>query len=41
MHNLEQNISVIVPMHKEIKKGTLNNIQKKTGLSIDELKRLV
>lgn len=41
MHNLEKNISVIVPLHREIKKGTLNNIIKKAGITIDELKRLI
>jgi predicted RNA binding protein YcfA (HicA-like mRNA interferase family) len=41
MHNLEKNISVIVPNHKEIKKGTLNNIIKKVGLTIDDLKKLL
>ncbi len=41
LHNLEKNISVIVPNHKEIKKGTLNNIIKKAGLSIEDLKKLV
>jgi len=41
MHNLEKNISVIVPLHKEIKKGTLNNIIKKAGITIDELKELI
>lgn len=41
MHNLEKNISVIVPLNKEIKKGTLNNILKKVKLSIDELKTLI
>jgi predicted RNA binding protein YcfA (HicA-like mRNA interferase family) len=41
MHNLEKNISVVIPLHKEIKKGTLNNIIKKAGLTIDELKALV
>ena len=41
MHNLEKNISVVVPFHKEIKKGTLNNIIKKAGITIDELKKLV
>jgi predicted RNA binding protein YcfA (HicA-like mRNA interferase family) len=41
MHNLEKNISVIVPLHTEIKKGTLNNILKKVKLSIDELKALI
>lgn len=41
MHNLDQNISVVVPFHKEIRKGTLNNIIKKAGITIDELKGLV
>jgi len=41
MHNLEKNISVVVPLHKEIKKGTLNNITKKAGLSVKELKELI
>jgi predicted RNA binding protein YcfA (HicA-like mRNA interferase family) len=41
MHNLEKNISVVVPFHKEIKKGTLGNIIKKVGITIDELKNLV
>ncbi len=41
MHNLEKNISVIVPLHKEIKKGTLNNIAKKADLSLSELKDLI
>ena len=41
MHNLEKNISVVVPLHKEIKKGTLNDIAKKAGLTLNELKELV
>lgn len=41
MYNLEKSISIIVPNHKEIKKGTLNNIIKKAGVSIDELKDLI
>ncbi len=41
MHNLGKNTSVIVPNHKEIKKGTLNSIIKKVGITIDELKNLV
>ncbi len=41
LHNLEKNISVVVPNHKELKKGTLNNILKKAGLSLEELKKLV
>ena len=41
MHNLEKNISVIVPLHKELKKGTLNSILKKVSLTIEELKELI
>ena len=41
MHNLEKNISVIVPLHKELKKGTLNSILKKVSLNIEELKELI
>jgi predicted RNA binding protein YcfA (HicA-like mRNA interferase family) len=40
MHNLERNLSVIVPLHKEIKKGTLHNILKKAGITVEELKDL-
>ena len=41
MHNLEKNISVIVPLHKELKKGTLNSIIKKVCITIDKLKELI
>jgi predicted RNA binding protein YcfA (HicA-like mRNA interferase family) len=41
LHNLEKNISVVVPNHKEIKKGTLNSILKRTDITIDELKELI
>ncbi len=41
MHNLEKNISIIIPNHKEIRKGTLNNILKKVKISIDDLKKLI
>ena len=41
LHNLEKNISIVVPNHKEIKKGTLNSILKKANLSIKDLKELV
>ncbi|MFY8000021.1 MAG: type II toxin-antitoxin system HicA family toxin [Candidatus Kapaibacteriota bacterium] len=42
LHNLERHCSVIVPNHKELKKGTLHNILKKAGInSIDELKNLL
>ena len=41
MHNLDQNKTVIVPLHREIKKGTLNSIIKKVGITIEELINLV
>ena len=41
LHNLEKNISVVVPNHKELKKGTLNSILKKAGITIKDLKKLV
>ncbi|RLB56842.1 MAG: hypothetical protein DRI34_08500 [Deltaproteobacteria bacterium] len=41
LHNLNLNISVVVPLHRELKKGTLNNIIKKAGISLQELKELV
>ncbi len=41
LHNLEKNISIIVPNHKEIKKGTLNSILKKANIGIKDLKELV
>jgi predicted RNA binding protein YcfA (HicA-like mRNA interferase family) len=41
MHNIYKNISVIVPQHRELKKGTLNNILKKAGITVKELKELI
>jgi len=41
MYNPERNISVIVPEHKELKKGTLHSILRKVELSIDQLKSLI
>jgi len=41
LHNLEKNISIIVPNHKEVKKGTLNSILKKANISIKDLKELI
>lgn len=41
MHNLDKNISVIVPLHRELKKGTLHNIIKKAGINLEELGRLM
>jgi len=36
MHNLEKKSVRYCSMHKEIKKGTLNNIAKKAGLPLNE-----
>jgi predicted RNA binding protein YcfA (HicA-like mRNA interferase family) len=41
LHNLEKNISIVVPNHKEIKIGTLNSILKKVNISIKDLKKLI
>jgi len=41
LHNIDHNNSVVVPMHGELRKGTLNNIIKKAGITLDELKELV
>jgi predicted RNA binding protein YcfA (HicA-like mRNA interferase family) len=41
LHNLTRNISVTVPLHKELKKGTLNSILKKAGLTLEGLKDLL
>ena len=41
MHNLELNKSIIIPRHKELKKGTLHNILKKAGLTVEELQNLL
>ena len=41
MHNLENNISVVVPLHKELKKGTLHNIISKARIDLEDLKDLV
>ena len=41
MHNPEKNKTIIVPNHKELKKGTLHNIISKADLTIDELKKLI
>lgn len=41
LHNLEKNISIVVPNHKEIKKGTLNSILKKVRITMKELKELI
>ena len=40
LHNLEKNISVVVPDHRELKKGTLNSILKKVGITIEDLKEI-
>jgi predicted RNA binding protein YcfA (HicA-like mRNA interferase family) len=41
LHNIEINKTIIVPNHKEIKKGTLHQILKQSNLSIEELKNLI
>jgi predicted RNA binding protein YcfA (HicA-like mRNA interferase family) len=41
LHNLARNLSVTVPLHKEVKKGTLNSILKKVGLTLEDLKDLL
>ena len=41
LHNLEKNLTVIVPNHKELKKGTLNSILKKCGLTVESVKKLI
>jgi predicted RNA binding protein YcfA (HicA-like mRNA interferase family) len=41
LHNLEKNISVVVPDHKELKKETLNSIVKKAGITVEQLKDLI
>jgi len=41
LHNLDKNVSVTVPVHKELKKGTLHAILKKAGLGLEELEELV
>jgi len=41
MHNLEKNASLVIPLHQELKKGTLHGILKKAGLSVEDLKELV
>ena len=41
LHNLERNISVVVPNHKELRKGTLHSIIKKAGLTLEQVKDLV
>ncbi len=41
LHNLDKNISVVVPAHKELKKGTLHAILNKAGLRLEDLEGLV
>ncbi len=41
LHNLKRNISVIVPNHKTLKKGTFNSIIKKVRITVEELKKLL
>lgn len=41
MKNLERSISVIVPLDKQVREETLNNIIKKVVITMDERKKLV
>lgn len=41
LHHMERNISVVVPAHRELKKGTLHGILKKADLSREDLKNLL
>lgn len=41
LHNLDKNLSVTVPDHKELKRGTLHAILKKAGITQKELKDLL
>jgi predicted RNA binding protein YcfA (HicA-like mRNA interferase family) len=41
LHNPQENKSIVVPNHKELKKGTLNNIIKKAGITVDTLNKLL
>ena len=41
LHNLDKNQTILVPNHRELKKGTLHNILKKAQLTIEELKELI
>jgi predicted RNA binding protein YcfA (HicA-like mRNA interferase family) len=41
LHNLTLNISVVVPNHREIKKGTLNSILKKAHMTLEDLRDLI
>jgi len=41
LYHPEKNILLIVPYHKELKKGTLNSILKKAGISLEELSKLI
>ena len=41
LHNLEKNISIVVPLLKELKRGTLHSILKKAEMTLDQLKELV
>jgi len=41
LHNLDRNISVVIPDHKELKRGTLHSILKEAGLTVEKLKTLM
>ena len=40
-HTLERNWRTVVPMHREIRPGTLSDILNQTGLSKEELTELL
>jgi len=41
LYNQERNLTILIPNHKEIKKGTLHSILKKAGITIYELKEII
>ncbi len=41
LHHLERNISLVVPNHKELRKGTLHSIMKKAVITIEDFKKLI
>ena len=38
---LDKNASLVIPLHKELKKGTLHGILKRAGLSVEDFKELI
>ena len=41
LYNSDIKIKVVVPKHKELKKGMLHSILKKAGIRLEALKKLV